>query len=378
MGIVMEKSHGKLIVVTREGQFLKVKSTDNTIEIGQEIIINNKINSNYSLVKRVASIAAVFIILISGGYGVYGYYNPFGYINVDINPSVELTYNLYRRVINVKGLNEDGKQIVESIQDYKNKSIDSIVNKIVDNAINDKYIISGEENVILVTVTEEGSAVDDEGIYQSLDQHLKETKTDVEIVLMESDKDAFADAKKTDMSPGKLMLANKALQASGGTNIDDIKNKSVKEIMSIIKDNKSKNDKNDKQDKQDKQDNEDEEDKQDKNQNENDTEDKEENLVKNNKEKPNASNSENENRNNGTDKKDEGNNKGKSNDTKNNEINKNKSDDKGKNDNKSDESNKEVNKKNEKNSDKNSPRLIRGSNDNIIKNIISSINKNKK
>lgn len=51
------------------------------------------------------------LTIILSGIGVI--YTPVSFIDIDINPSIEVTVNLLGRVISVNGLNEDGRKLVE-------------------------------------------------------------------------------------------------------------------------------------------------------------------------------------------------------------------------------------------------------------------------
>ncbi|MTI68637.1 MAG: anti-sigma factor domain-containing protein [Firmicutes bacterium] len=235
-GIVMEKNNNKVIVMTNDGEFLELNKSKN-VQIGEEIIINNNMNKN-NIMKRFIAAAAILVLVLTGTFGAYGYCTPYGYVNVDINPSVEITYNLFNRVIDIKGLNDDGNKIVEKLENYKNKPIDSIVNEIVDKAIEDKYIESENENTVLVTITEDGKKIDDNKIYSSVKKHIDETETESELFVIKNDEKSLESAKEKDLSPGRLALINKALKTNKETSFEEISKKSVKEIVSIIKESK--------------------------------------------------------------------------------------------------------------------------------------------
>ncbi|MTI68476.1 MAG: anti-sigma factor domain-containing protein [Firmicutes bacterium] len=271
-GIVMEKNNNKVIIMTNDGEFLEVSERKN-VQIGEEIIINNNMNKN-NIMKRFIATAAILVLVLTGTFGAYGYCTPYGYVNVDINPSVEITYNLFNRVIDIKGLNDDGNKIVEKVENYKNKSIDSIVNEIVDKAIEDKYIESENENTVLVTITEDGKKIDDKKIFSSVKKHINETETESELLVIKNDKKSLESAREKDLSPGRMALINKALKTNKESSFEEISKKSVKEIVSIIKGsrkrekkefkNKKKQAKNEKKNKKDKLDKERKADKEDK------------------------------------------------------------------------------------------------------------------
>ena len=222
------------------GEFKKVKYNSKA-NIGDEIIINNSYNK--STVRRIVSIAAAFVMMITAGYGVYGYYTPYGYVNVDINPSVELAYNLYNRVIEVKGLNDDGNIIIKDINDYKNKSIDNVINKIVDSAMDHNYISEDKENAVLVTVIEESKKVNEDKIIKSVNAHIEEKKTVAELMVLES-KNRPEVKKEENISPGKRLLISKALEGNKKLDYDEVSKKPIKDIIQIVKDNKKDDEKN--------------------------------------------------------------------------------------------------------------------------------------
>ncbi|EOC99752.1 anti-sigma factor domain-containing protein [Caldisalinibacter kiritimatiensis] len=232
-GIVMEKLGDKVVVLTKEGDFIETTIPNEHVDIGQEIIIDNR-SSNSNLFRRVVSIAAAIILLVIGSYGVYGYYNPFGYVNVDINPSLEIAYNLYGRVIDIKPLNDDGKLIASKLDDFKNKSVDDVLNQVVDKAVEEEFIEKDKENLVLVTITEKGKKIKEENIQQQVNNHIEEIKMNTELVIVESDKETYEKAKKEKTSPGKLMLINEALKLDKSIKTEEIFNKPVKEIVNII------------------------------------------------------------------------------------------------------------------------------------------------
>ncbi|MFA5524486.1 MAG: anti-sigma factor domain-containing protein [Tissierellales bacterium] len=245
-GIVMEKSKDGLILMTGDGQFLEIKNYLKPAEIGQEIEVNNNSIHKATIYKRVTSIAAAIILFLTGGYGIFGYNTVYGYVDVDINPSVELSYNLYKRVIGVRGLNDDGETILVHVKDYKNKPIEIVVNKIIDSAVKENYINENRENAVLVTITENNNQVNDEKILEEIDSHIKDSSFEAEVLVIKSDKESYENAKKDSISPGRAKLIEKATVDNSQINPDDIKDKSIKEIMSIIKENKEEEKKEEK------------------------------------------------------------------------------------------------------------------------------------
>lgn len=74
-----------------------------------------------------AAAACLFFVLFSG-YRLY--FTPTSVISIDINPSLELSVNRFNRVIDAEGYNEDGIQLVQSLnlihQTYE-QAMDSVL-----------------------------------------------------------------------------------------------------------------------------------------------------------------------------------------------------------------------------------------------------------
>lgn len=237
-GIVMEINKNGLIIMTNDGQFLKIQNYKQPLEIGQEIETENIRKQNFEIYRKMASIAAAIILFFTGGYGVLANYMVYGYVDVDINPSVELSYNLYKRVISAKGLNGAGENILLDIEDYKNKPIQEVVNKVIDRAIEEEYIKVNEKNTVLITITEKGSSVDENVVLNGTESHIKNSPIETEVVVIKGNQKNYEDAKINNISPGKLNLIEKAKSVDQQISPEEIKDKSVKEIMNII--NKAK------------------------------------------------------------------------------------------------------------------------------------------
>ena len=54
-----------------------------------------------------------------------------GSILLSVNPEIELAYNYDGDVIDIKGINDDGKNVVQNYSDYKGKDCDEVVNVLV-------------------------------------------------------------------------------------------------------------------------------------------------------------------------------------------------------------------------------------------------------
>lgn len=86
----------------------------------------------------VAAVAFV-LILVAGLFSYTQYTTEAAYLDIDANPSIELTLNKFDRVIGVYAYNEEGKEIIEKV-DLKNKSYQDALKLLVDELFAQGYV----------------------------------------------------------------------------------------------------------------------------------------------------------------------------------------------------------------------------------------------
>ncbi|NLW22952.1 MAG: PepSY domain-containing protein [Tissierellia bacterium] len=101
--------------------------------------------------KPIFTLATAFCLLL---IAYFGWYTPYmvadSIIYLDVNPSIEMSINRKEKVIDLTGINDEGKKLVSGI-DYKNRDINSVVNELLDNMLQQNYI-DKENHAILVSV----------------------------------------------------------------------------------------------------------------------------------------------------------------------------------------------------------------------------------
>lgn len=92
--------------------------------------------------------ATACLILVLLGIGSYSFLAPVSAISVDINPSIELSLNRFDRVVSVKGYNDDGRRLVDSL-DIRFSEYTDALNTIMENETVLHCLSRGE----IVTIT---------------------------------------------------------------------------------------------------------------------------------------------------------------------------------------------------------------------------------
>ena len=193
-GIILEKENDKIVVLTKDGKFVRRKITTNK-EIGDEINISS------IAYKKVVSIAATLILIFTVTFGSYvAYAQPYGYVQVEGNSGVELTYNRQLRVIKVENINENQVEIdQETIDELKGKKIEEAI------GLTTSKVLEDEENTVVITCT-----TLNEDVKEAIENELQQNELDeTEVIIFDVKKEDYQNAKKNNTNPAKEKLKQK-------------------------------------------------------------------------------------------------------------------------------------------------------------------------
>lgn len=120
----------------------------------------------------VAIIAVVSLIVSSSNGKRPGVYNAI--VQVDVNPSIEMVVDENNQVLSVRGLNDEGKMILEG-EAFVGKNLDEVVGTIISIETELGYLIVGkDDNKVSVTVSAETDK-----IYEKINTSVSKTITKV-------------------------------------------------------------------------------------------------------------------------------------------------------------------------------------------------------
>ncbi|MGG0719442.1 anti-sigma factor domain-containing protein [Robertmurraya massiliosenegalensis] len=154
----MEKNGRFLTLLTPDGEFLKISSDGKQHDIGEEIPIPifekrkgvpftffQTLKGKSIVALAVACLFAIFTFIPLNQNEVYAY------MSIDINPSIELGFNDALKVIELIPYNEEGREIVEEMGNWKHKDIHEVTANIL-NSIKEKGYIEKEQEIVIGTV----------------------------------------------------------------------------------------------------------------------------------------------------------------------------------------------------------------------------------
>lgn len=143
--IVMETNLSYAVVLDEKGRFKKVANLN--YEVGQKIndvYEMKEIKEEFYLSKKMfatlATLAAVFVFVFSLIFDMP--MTPYASIYFSINPEVRIDVNKNNEVINLKGMNDDGKDLILNYN-YKDKNLDKVSDDLIDKAIDMGYLYDG-------------------------------------------------------------------------------------------------------------------------------------------------------------------------------------------------------------------------------------------
>jgi len=121
---------------------------------GQILSMPNRRGGRLS--RRIASIAAVLVLVLGIGFGVDLYHTGKkveARISLDVNPSIEIDVNKKEKVLDVRGLNEDGITVIGGM-DFEGSSLEVAVNALIGSMLRNGYL-SEAANSILISVDDQ-------------------------------------------------------------------------------------------------------------------------------------------------------------------------------------------------------------------------------
>ncbi|MEH7610231.1 anti-sigma factor domain-containing protein [Gottfriedia acidiceleris] len=152
-GIVLKVNRSSVVVLTANGEYLKCKKLLSSYSVGEEIqfpsnaiILNKKVK--ISIPKLIPVVIACGLILFSFTFVNMNDEEAFaeaGKVRIDSEAKVSLTLDKQLKVISLKGHNEQGKKVIDKMDNWKHKSLNSVMNDIVGEMEKSKVIEPDEK-----------------------------------------------------------------------------------------------------------------------------------------------------------------------------------------------------------------------------------------
>lgn len=160
-----------------------------------------------------------------------------GYFVIDINPSIEISYDKDGNVLAVTALNEDAEVLLYELN-FNGKSYTEAIELIVDNCITLGYLSSQrDDNAILTTAISEQGVKDEimtEKIRKVFSDTLTQKKVTGEVLTGVQDEELNKEAEKYGIDGQKLSLIQKYIDLGGEINEEQYSEITIRELYYSI------------------------------------------------------------------------------------------------------------------------------------------------
>jgi len=241
--VIMETNGKEAVALSRDGQFVRIRNlgyaVGQEIQITPEMLIRKADAGRARVVTKIATLAACFCILFASVLSFLILNSQsYGYVSVDVNPSIEYRINRFDRVVSVSALNEDGMALLESIGTHRIEGKDiEIALSLTVNELSVQGYLDGQDAGIIIS-SSAGSTRASTALNQKLKAYAAQEAVlqDVEVFTAIVSTETVEKASQLGTTAGKLHLIQSIAE---DVNIQEWIDKSVTEIYDAVKDHSS-------------------------------------------------------------------------------------------------------------------------------------------
>ena len=207
-GIVLSVTKRHITLLTPEGEFVRRNRDNGVYEIGDEVTIipverTFPISSKkIAVIGTFASACLLFFSIIT----VQPSAHVSAYMTIDVNPSVEIGVDDDLDVIELKGLNDDGKRVVKELGVWENKELSTVTENIVTKTKELGYLKGSTRKIVVSTTMIEKNKKVSQQLNKEL-QHMPKqwpiNRTKVQVI--QATKEERNEAKRQGLSTGKYV-----------------------------------------------------------------------------------------------------------------------------------------------------------------------------
>jgi len=239
-GTVMALEGGTAVVLTPDGQFVRVKNRGR-LQVGQEISGGDFARAVPRTSRRIfqagASVAAVLLVIVA--YALLRTPPVVAYVSMDVNPSVEFGLDKSEKVRELRAMNDDAGGLIEGIA-YRGRELEPVMNELARKLV-DGHILTPEDGDIVIASVPVGK-IDGEWERQVTDKMidiLNETSKSeetpdlkLEITTISVPKEVREEAESYGISSGKMAFWLVSEDQGHEVELERLKKESLKDIAS--------------------------------------------------------------------------------------------------------------------------------------------------
>ena len=166
------------------------------------------------------------------------FFSPDGYIDIDVNPAIELTVNCFGVVIDARAYNEDGISVL-SRTDIQYKKISEALGLLLETMEEQGYLI--QEGLLSVTVQSNDKKRETkflDGLKSAAAEYMKSYQMNITADIFAVNEEIKSYASENLVSPAKYIAITELQAADPQVTFDSCRGHSVSEIKKMIKEHK--------------------------------------------------------------------------------------------------------------------------------------------
>ena len=241
-GLVVKISDGYCIILTGKGTYERIPVPPQGARVGAEVSYSYQAFIS-PIFKPMALVASFLLLFVC--YSLFSQSSlpvAVAYVSLDINPSLELSVDKNLDVIDVKCFNSDAASLVQQ-ERLQGKNLYDALAVVITQAIAKNYIKTGQENLIVSTVTPSGTSlsgagappVDQQAVQQYLEKSINKGGLTGEVRMYSAAGEFRSEAENEGLSPGKYLIYEQLKETGDQVSIDDVRQDNIRNLVDIYK-----------------------------------------------------------------------------------------------------------------------------------------------
>ncbi|MGE4277322.1 MAG: hypothetical protein AB7E30_09155 [Lawsonibacter sp.] len=160
------------------------------------------------------AIAAVVTVLLLSG-AAFAAWEPYSYVTMDVNPSIQYALNVFNRVLSITAVNEDAEPVVRVLNQENTsfRGLDDVIEMTIEQCRADGYLYQDDKDYVVLSVASVSNRRTDALAETLEDQSFGDGLISAEIV--PSTIQALKEANREGTTPGKLAIIRRMQERTG-------------------------------------------------------------------------------------------------------------------------------------------------------------------
>lgn len=247
-GIIYDIKGDKAVVLTENSNFVMIRRREDMF-LGQKVAFGDEDicrvrKKYYKYASAAASLAAVCALIFMFLRMIPGTADIYGYVAVDINPSMEFGIDRNYEVVEAVAFNDYGKKLMDDM-DVLHKPVDVVILEVIKQSKKRGYINAGEKTDVLISAsfknvnnetgsTEGSSSSEIDKLLDEIEKEIEGYDINIDGKTVKLAYEAREAARKHDISMGRYDLYLKLNNLKDTVTIEEVNAMKVSDLLKIV------------------------------------------------------------------------------------------------------------------------------------------------